>query len=181
MVARTRVIKAAESQRDSTLTAEVMNQGNPQELDNFVVTSERLLHIVRAEAEALKTFQKERLLEFIAEKEVLACELAQRIRSFESSESFNKKIGQEGSLLSGSTGINGEERDEDHAKRGLLRELLGEINDWNQRNRIFIQGSLAHWQELLNVCLPSTYMPGQDGQAARQSIRPKGLAFNREI
>lgn len=181
MVARTRVIKTAESDRDANLSAEVTNWGNPKELDNCIVTSQRLLHVLIAEADALKTFQKERLLQVITEKEALANELANRMQSFESSESFNKKVGEPRSPLPGSTGIDGEERDEAHAKRGLLRELLGEIIEWNQRNRIFIQGSLGHWQELINLCLPSTYLPVQDGQAARRSIRTKGLALNREI
>jgi hypothetical protein len=178
MVAKTRVIKTVESERDSTLATEVTNRGNPKELDNCIVTSERLLHILIAEAEALKTFQKERLLQVVAEKEALATELANTMKS---SESFNEKIGRQPSPLPGSTGINGEERDEAHAKRGLLRELLGEIIEWNQRNRIFIQGSLGHCQELLSLCLPSTYLQLQDGQAARQSIRTKGLTLNREI
>jgi hypothetical protein len=181
MVARTRVIKTAESERDASLAVEVTNRGNPKELDDCIATSERLLHVLIAEAEALKTFQKDRLLQVITEKEALANELANRMKSFESSESFNEKIGQQVSPLPGSTGINGEERDEAHAKRGLLSELLGEIVEWNQRNRIFIQGSLGHWQELINLCLPSTYLPVQDGQTARQSIGTKGLALNREI
>jgi hypothetical protein len=181
MVARTRVIEAPESQRDSAFAAGVMTYWNPQELDHCIVTSEKLLHTLTAEADALKAFQKERLLELIAEKETLACELADRVKAFELSPSFVKENGQEQSQPPGSTRDIEEKSKEGHAKLGLLRQLLGEISKCNQRNHVFVQGSLSHWEDLLSFCLPGTYAAGNDGQAFRQSIRAKGLALNREI
>jgi hypothetical protein len=181
MIAGTRVIETTESQRDSTFAAEVMNHGNPQELVDCIVTSERLFHILMAEAEALKTFQKERLLELITEKAALTWELAQRVKALESSPSFVKKNVQERSQPPGSTRDTEEKREGEHTKLGILRQLLSEITRCNQRNHVFVQGSLNHWEDLLNLCLPSTYVAGNDGQAVRQSIRAKGLALNREI
>jgi flagellar biosynthesis/type III secretory pathway chaperone len=181
MVARRWVIRRAESQGDSILADEAAEQGDLRPLDSCIVASEKLLQILRAEARALKAFQKEQLLQLITEKEALATELANRMKSFGSSECITKNIDQQQSPSPGSAGIGEEESDDDQAKRGLLRGLLNEIMALNKRNHIFIQGSLIHWQQLLNLCLPSTYVPAADGQAARQSIPTKGLALNREI
>jgi hypothetical protein len=182
MVLRTRVIVTAGSQGDTNLAAEVINQENPQELESCIDTSERLLHILMAEAEALRTFQKERLLELIAEKEVVACELAHRVKAFESSPSFIRKNSQKPLLLKGSTGGDTKEAKKwQHTRLDVLRQILGEITRCNQRNRLFVQGSLSHWENLLNLCLPGTYAAGHDGQAVRQSFRAKGLSLNREI
>jgi flagellar biosynthesis/type III secretory pathway chaperone len=180
MVASRQEMGTAGLQEYAALASRAMKQESTFNLDRCITTSERLLCILRAEAEALKAFQKERLLELVAEKEALAIELAHRMKAGESSKLFAGKTGHEAHPHQAPKKTGGEETSEERAKRDLLRGLLEEIARWNQKNHLFVQGSLGHWQDILNLCLPSTYISRQNGQAARQAIRTKGLALNRE-
>ena len=67
-----------------------------------------------------------------------------------------------------------------NAVTGPLREILEKIEAMNRSNRIFIQSSLSHWQDLLSLLCPTGYGPtaemGKSGTPA-----PKGLSFSREI
>ncbi len=170
MVASRQEMGTAGLQDNAALASKAMKQENTLDLDRCITTSERLLRILRAEAEALKAFQKERLLELVAEKEAQAIELAHRM-----------KAGHEALPHQAPKEAGGEETSEERTKRDLLRGLLDEITRWNQKNHLFVQGSLGHWQDILNLCLPGTYTSRQNGQAVRQAIRTKGLALNREV
>jgi hypothetical protein len=181
MVVRTQALETAEPPEDTELVEAMRNQGNSIAIDSCIVTSEKLLGILKAEGEALKTFQKERLLVILAEKEASAKDLAHKMKMFESSKAFVTGTGQERSLIPDAAGDTEEVTEDERAKRGFLRGLIGEIVACNQRNHIFVQGSLDHCQGLLNLCLPSTYVPGHGRQATRQPVLAKGLALNREI
>ncbi len=63
----------------------------------------------------------------------------------------------------------------------MLREVLSEIERGNEINRIFIQGSLAYGDELLELFVPGTYGIGQEGQAERLTLNTKGLALDKEV
>lgn len=138
-----------------------MNQENSHILRKSVLVAGKLRDTLRAETAALKRFEKGQLLEIIAEKEALASELAQHMEGF-------REVAEGESA-------------EDHTHRTVLKELLGEIVECNRKNQVFIEGSLGHWQELLTICLPGTYVLSHPGQAARQSMPAKGLALNREV
>jgi len=176
------MINTTGSEMDTPLAGKPFNQWNPEELDGCIASSERLLGILKAEGEALRKFQNERLLELIAEKELLACELAHRVKTFQSLSSLLRKSRQD-PLQLGATdrGDTEEAREGQREKLGLLRYILDEITKHNQRNRLFVQGSLRHWEDLLSLCLPGTYATRHDGQAIRQSFRAKGLSLNKEI
>jgi hypothetical protein len=111
-------------------------------------------------------------LQLVVEKEAAANELASGMEALESSPSSPDPM---------SAGAN-EARDEEHrSKRATLKALLSRIVKANHRNQVFVQGSLDHWQELLALCLPGTYVFSHAGEAAKQSLPTKGLALNREI
>lgn len=141
-------------------------------LDRGIAAAERLLAILGAETEALRGFNKERLLELVVQKEAAASELAAGMEALEPSSP---------SLDRGSTGGTAGGNEESRRKRAFLKELVDKIVKANHRNHVFVQGSLGHWQELLALCLPGTYVFNHAGEAARQSLPTKGLALNREI
>lgn len=159
---------------------ETVNREESPPLERSLATAENLLAILRAETEALKGFEKERLLELLIEKEALANELAERMRALQASQpSFGTN--REPSQDSEPTGATIEGDKQDRRKRASLKGLLAKIVKCNHRNHVFVQGSLGLWRELLALCLPGTYVFSQTGEAARQSIPTKGLALNREI
>lgn len=141
-------------------------------LDRSLAMAERLLAILKAETEALKDFEKERLLQLIVEKEAAANELTAGMEALESSPSSSEP---------GAAGADEGAAEEHRSKRASLKALLSKIVKANHRNQVFVQGSLDHWQELLALCLPGTYVFSHAGEAAKQSLPTKGLALNREI
>lgn len=149
-------------------------------LDQCLVTAENLLAVLRAETDALKSFDKERLLALLVEKETLAKGLAKSMRARQAAQRASGK-GSKRCQDSHPTGTVCVENEPDRRKRASLQRLLAEIVKRNHHNHVFVQGSLGLWQELLALCLPSTYVFSQTGEAARQAISAKGFALNREI
>ena len=141
-------------------------------LDRNLAMAERLLAILKAETKALKGFEKERLLQLIVEKEAAANELAAGMEALASLPSSSEQE---------ATGADEGKAGESHSKRAALKALLSKIVKANHRNQVFVQGSLDHWQELLALCLPGTYVFSHAGEAAKQSLPTKVLALNREI
>jgi len=158
-----------------------VNQEESHTPQKAVLIAEKLRDILRAETVALRSFEKERLLEIIAEKEELARELAQQMEDLAFSGSPAKRPDQGPSLRSGASEAAQAGTEEGCTSHTVLKELLREIVECNQKNRAFIEGSLGYWQELLTALLPSTYVCSHLGQAGRQSIPAKGLALNREV
>ncbi len=61
-----------------------------------------------------------------------------------------------------------------------LKEILSEIDQLNRSNGVFIQRSLAHWDDFLTVFSPPSYRPG--GDTSKPPIHaPRGRGFSREI
>jgi hypothetical protein len=158
-----------------------VNREQVSPLDRCLATAEQLLEILRAETLALKGFEKERILELVANKEALVSELVRGMRLVKSSQASFARTAQESSRQSGPAGASQDANGEDLGKRVLLRGLLDQIMKSNNRNHVFVQGFLGYWQDLLTLCLPGTYALSHLGQAAKQPLAAKGLALNREI
>jgi hypothetical protein len=151
-------------------------------LEDCISAAHQLLSLLQEETEALKGFQCEALLPLLTRKDTLIKDISVKIGRFRSSPEPSARTDvhpeaeyahacpQADSMLSGK-----------QDKRVILRNLLREIERCNDTNRVFIEGSLNYWQDLLNLILPGTYTLDQDGQAARQTVISKGLALNKEI
>ncbi len=115
----------------------------------------RLHQTLEQEALVLKKFSGSELLPLIATKEFQVGELGRELARL--------KDGREKISLS-----------------GPLRDVLTSIERLNRSNRLFVQSSLAYWQELLSILCPAGYGPGAEAQKSG-SQTPKGLSFSREI
>jgi hypothetical protein len=151
-------------------------------LEDCISAAQQLLTLLQEETEALKGFQSEALLSLITRKGALVKDLSGKISTLpsfrESSGRIDGHIETEGANVASRphptpSGTPGD--------RVILRKLLGEIERCNDTNRVFIEGSLIYWQDLLNLILPGIYTLDQEGQAARQTVSTKGLALNKEI
>ena len=174
-------MKNAGVPKDSIPAENMLTPENTRKVGSCIATSEALLDILRAEAEALKAFRKERLLELLSQKEAVTCELAQKIKELESSLSSFERSGKASPNIPESTGGILGNKGQGDSKTVLLRELLGEIVKCNQRNHVFIQGSLGFWQDFLSLCIPGVYISGHGKQATKQPMCVKGFSLNREI
>ncbi len=119
-----------------------------------------LLSKVKEEAQALRQFDHHRLLQLLPQKEMLARELH---RTFHG---LRENLGP---------------LDSDREKPAYLalKQHLDEIVRQNHTNLTFIQGSLAHFQNLMDTIAiqPSNYAPGKQGPTACV----KGLTLRKEI
>jgi flagellar biosynthesis/type III secretory pathway chaperone len=151
-------------------------------LDQCLSAAHQLLGLLREETLALKGFQGDRLLQLLTHKEALIADLSLRVRTILPTSSQPDEAPTQPTSAPRPPhpqSVTKSNRYED--KRHSLRHLLTEIEQCNRTNRIFIQGSLDYCQDLLNIFLPGTYAPGQEGQATRQMVSTKGLALNKEI
>lgn len=119
-----------------------------------LATALELQLLLKEEADILKRFAGSELLWLIPKKEMLVSELGQKLNA-------DKAGG--GSTLSS---------DE-------LKVLLGEIDELNRTNGLFILRTLSYWQDLLSIFSPQTYGPSRDGSRPAPALR--GHAFSREI
>ena len=121
-----------------------------------LATARELNQVLEQEADILKRFAKDELLKLIPGKEFLINELGQKLQGL-------KNTG--GEVLSISQ---------------PLKDLLEKISRLNGSNRVFIQRSLAHWQDFLSVLIPSRYRPPGGNPGSYPAI-PRGLSFSREV
>lgn len=122
--------------------------------------AEQLFGVLTAESEALRHFDSDLLLELIPRKEYSLNVLCEALRALKSSQEF------------------GEQTDDNPSLFGL-REILGKIKRHNDANRIFIEGSLNHYQDLLMTILPTVY--GQsEGNLTHSIVNCTGVAIRRK-
>jgi len=121
-----------------------------------LATARELNQILEQEADILKRFAKTDLLKLIPGKEFLVNELGQKLRCLK------------------------DEGGEVFSISQPLKDLLKKIDLLNGSNRVFIQRSLAHWQDFLSVLIPSRYRP-PGRNPGDYPVVPRGFSFNREV
>lgn len=133
----------------------VAGQPSGNTAESECLATARELHLVlREESGILKRFAGSELLQVIAKKEFLICDLGNKLGS----------LTQTGRVPVASP----------------LGDILGEIDRMNNANRFFIEKSLEHWQDLLSLFCPSGYGPTGETQRSGPPSA-KGYAFSREI
>ncbi len=125
-----------------------------------VVLARQLTRLLEEENEALRCFAGARLVQLLSDKQRLITDLADRLEAFKA------------------TGVpkNASEMQGDCP---LLRQLLGEIEEKNQKNALFIQGTLAFYQDFFCSVVPTVYAP--DGERIPGREPPKGLKLSKEV
>ncbi|MHC1725555.1 MAG: hypothetical protein AB9866_06020 [Syntrophobacteraceae bacterium] len=131
-----------------------LNQADEAESE-CLTTARELRILLQDEAGILKRFAGSELLWLIPKKELLINELGQKLNTRFSGQRSPSNA--------------------DH-----LRSLLGEIDEMNRSNGLFILRTLSYWQDLLSIFSPRTYGPaGEGSRSPAPAIR--GRAFSREI
>lgn len=118
-----------------------------------IAAATELQTVLEEEAQLLKRFAGAELVRLLSRKEFSVRELSGRLADLKRAKGDGCKAG------------------------APLRKMLAKIDRLNRANDIFIQGSLAHWRELLSLLRPAAYGPG-----AEKGLKPppKGLSFRRE-
>lgn len=123
-----------------------------------LATAQQLHQVLKSEADILKRFAKADLLQLISRKESLINELGQQLECLKNADGQTLSLSEP------------------------LKDLLGKIDALNRSNSVFIQRSLAHWQDFLSVLIPSGYRPpGPGSGSGAHSAVPRGFAFSREV
>lgn len=133
----------------------------PGILGECIGTAEKLCEVLREEADALKRFASDDLLNILPGKQILVNELRDRLEELHSA------------------GINKGAADST-AARLPLRSLLENIQEQNRFNETFVKNTLGYWQDLLSIFLRPAYGPGQES-IARKRASITGRTFNREV
>ncbi len=136
-------------------------------LEGCMSMAEELLRVLGEEADVLKRFQGQELLELLPRKEYLVAGLHQRVSS----------------LLGGSKDDRGTPDSEENRARNHLKKLLKKIERMNRANHVFIEGSLSYWRDFMSVFQPPSYGPPGHGAAEEMKKKMyalKGRAFSRE-
>ncbi len=122
--------------------------------------AEQLLDVLSAESKALRQYDSTLLLQLITQKEY-------SIRVLRESLGILKGCRADG------------ENEEDTKALGNLRSLLMEIDRLNSANRVFIEGSLDHYRDLVVTLVPMVY--GQhEGNPAHQMVNCRGVAIKKK-
>lgn len=130
-------------------------------MDAAIVTAEKMLQLLEEEADVLRRFGSEELLELLPRKQDLLRELHGRMAPLKIMVSKGKV-------------------DDDDPARKRLRSYLRDIRRLNEANRVFIEGTLSYWREFLDLFRSSSAYGPWPQHAARQATPVKGLAFSRE-
>lgn len=130
-------------------------------LEACIAKAESLLQVIGTETEILRGFKGEELLSILPRKERLSIELRDAVLALKETIGVDKENG-------------------DDSRFGFLKYCLEEISRINESNRVFIDGSLAYYQDLLDCIRPSGYGPEGDEAARRSSVSYKGLVFRKE-
>jgi flagellar biosynthesis/type III secretory pathway chaperone len=153
-----------------------------QSLQECLQVANRLLGLIQDETRALKAFDTDMLLQLVTQKEALVRDLGGRLNVLKKITNGIRSKTDHGADIATTKDIAVDWRSSETAhKRQMLREVLSEIERGNEINRIFIQGSLAYGDELLELFVPGTYGIGQEGQAERLTLNTKGLALDKEV
>jgi hypothetical protein len=121
-----------------------------------ISAARELLLALKEEADILRRFAKADLLRLISKKEFLINELGQKLQCLKN---------EDGQII---------------AISEPLKDLLKQIEQLNRSNQFFIQRSLAYWQDLLSIFIPTGYRP-PGGSTNTGSAAPKGFSFSREV
>ena len=124
-----------------------------------ITAAESLLEVLREESVVLRRFMGKDLLALLPRKEFLVQDLGKKMRSYKDS----------GARKGGNPRV------------GILRTLLMEIDKINRLNRVFIEGSLDYWRELLRALFPSNYSAGRRHSAVPAGVALKGLSLRVEV
>ncbi|NTW34610.1 MAG: hypothetical protein HGB17_00475 [Syntrophobacteraceae bacterium] len=122
--------------------------------------AEQLLDVLSAESKALRQYDSTLLLQLITQKEY-------SIRVLRESLGILKGCRADG------------ENEEDTKGLGNLRSLLLEIDRLNSANRVFIEGSLDHYRDLLVTLVPTVYSQ-REGNPAHQMVNCRGVAIKKK-
>lgn len=134
--------------------------GDP--LHDCLRRADEIIELLEEESMALRNFDNALLMELLTRKEHLFNGLRQRIESLSTGGA------------SGSTHV-------PDTTRGYLRDRLGRIAHLNEGNRVFIENTLAYYEDFLNCLCPCAYGRGQEGRAERTPVAVRGMAFTKEI
>ncbi len=122
--------------------------------------AEQLLEVLSAESRALRQYDAKLLLQIITQKEYSLNVLSESMKAL-------KCCGTR------------EELGEDSPALETLKKMLRKIDRLNSANRVFIQGSLDHFQDLLMTLVPTVY--GQhEGNPAHQMVNCTGVAIKKK-
>jgi hypothetical protein len=125
-----------------------------------LIKAEELLGVLAAESEALRHFDSDLLLGLVHQKEYSLNVLHDSLRALRSLHGLNEMVATPASI-------------------SRLRETLGKIKRMNDSNRIFIEGSLNHYHDLLRTILPTVY--GQsEGSPTYPIVNCTGVAIRRK-
>jgi hypothetical protein len=155
---------------------------NLLKVEECLLVARRLLGVIQDETKALKTFDADRLLQLVTQKEALVRDLGGKLNALKSSAGGMQRGAdpQQEGASAGDSALNLSSLDAVH-QRSTLRGVLAEIERGNEINRVFIQGSLSFGSEILELFVPGTYTVGQEGQAERLTPGSKGLALDKEV
>jgi flagellar biosynthesis/type III secretory pathway chaperone len=121
-----------------------------------LAAASELRELLKEEADVLSRFAGTELLWLTPRKESLINEMGWKLNSLKCLEGEPLRIS--------------------HA----LKEVLSDIDRLNRSNGVFIQRSLAHWEDFLTIFSPPSY--GRGGDTPRPLVsQPRGRAFSREV
>jgi flagellar biosynthesis/type III secretory pathway chaperone len=122
--------------------------------------AEQLLEVLSAESRALRQYDAKLLLQLIAQKEYSLNVLSESMKALKCCRTRA-------------------EDGEDSLALETLKRMLREIARLNGANRVFIQGSLDHFQDLLVTLVPIMY--GQhEGNPTHQMVNCTGVAIKKK-
>jgi len=152
-------------EHESERTARCDDSRDEQTEDILAVAvskAEELLQVLKEEEEILKRLNNQALMAVLPRKELLVRELMAKATLLKKGNEENPEIAKT-------------------SEYGRLKAFLAEIDRLNRSNQVFIESSLAYFNDFIDCICPSNYGPGQDGQAIHKSATFKGLSFRKEI
>jgi flagellar biosynthesis/type III secretory pathway chaperone len=152
-------------QHESESTASC-NDSPPGQQENTLAAAlskaEELLQVLKQEEAMLRSFNNLELMAVLPVKELLVRELLAKVSVLHSEKESNREVGESPEYL-------------------RMKGFLMEIDKLNRSNQVFIESSLAHFDDFLDCIYPSNYGPGQEGPSRQKSATLKGLSFRKEI
>jgi hypothetical protein len=131
-----------------------------QKLADCQAKAEQLFDVMSAESKALRHYDSALLLYLITQKEYSLKVLTESLKTLKSCKT------------------DGENEEDSDALRNL-KSLLVEIDRLNSANRVFFEGSLDHYQDLLVTLVPTVY-GHHEGNPAHQMVNCRGAAIQKK-
>jgi len=135
-----------------------------------VAQARELVELLEREAEVLRSFNNRELMEILPRREFLTGEFLKKIHALKN---LKDSRGQQSRDV--------QKEAPEAPQYTVLKGLLKEIQDLNRANRVFIEGSLTYFQDLMECLYPSSHGYGQAGQNLQRSAALKGVGFRKEI